>query len=307
MLQEVLDSLARQTFPFDLFEVIVVDDGGQDGTHEIASQIYPFRLRYIRQINQGDAVARNTGANESRAEILVSLDDDMILEQDYLKCLIAEVDRDHRKLVAGSWYLWLEDVNPLKDAARFEKITLREGPFEIPFVEINTHSLAIRRDHFLFLGMMQDLGFPGSSMWTDVDLAYRAYLKGFQFVRVGGAIIWHRDYVYRSLENRKKRMHEVAYRAVFLFRRSPDLIRFLPMFEDKRPVDWRLDSPGVILRKLVRQLNSTIAVLWFLAILRNISGRMPFPSKISNSLERWLIGGTIARGFYRGLKDFADR
>src|SRR5262245_22699266 len=41
---------------------------------------------------------------------------------------------------------------------------------------------------------MQDLGFPGSSMWCDIDLAYRAYQQGFDFRRSTQARCWHRDY-----------------------------------------------------------------------------------------------------------------
>ena len=79
MLKETLDSLAHQTLPFESFEVIVVDDGGEDGTKEITKQTFPFQLRYFWQTNQGDAAARDLGARESQAEILMSLDDDMVL------------------------------------------------------------------------------------------------------------------------------------------------------------------------------------------------------------------------------------
>lgn len=36
MLKQTLASLARQTFPCDKFEVIIVNDGGPDGTETVA-------------------------------------------------------------------------------------------------------------------------------------------------------------------------------------------------------------------------------------------------------------------------------
>lgn len=305
-LLEALDSIARQSLPFDRFEVIVVDDGGQDGTEEIQNRHFPYHLRYIRQENQGDAAARNTGAIASSAEILVSLDDDMVLEQDYLACLVAEIIGAQKRIAAGAWYLWLKDANPLGDPERFDETAIRKGSFEIPFTEVNTHSLAIRREDFTALGMMQDLGFPGSSMWTDVDLAYRAYRDDFQFIRVGDAIVWHRDYVFRSLENQKKRMREAAFRSVILFRRHPGLIRFLPMFEDKTPIDRKLDPPGLIYRKLARRMNATPPVLWMLEKAHQVLHKGKFSRQFSILLERWIVGGYIAQGYQFGLKELVE-
>ena len=80
MLREALNSLAQQTYPTDRFEIIVVDDGSTDGTDQIAAVAFPFTLRYFWQTNQGDATARNLGARQSQADILVFLDDDILVE-----------------------------------------------------------------------------------------------------------------------------------------------------------------------------------------------------------------------------------
>lgn len=303
MLKETLDSLTQQTLPSEAFEVIVVDDGGEDGTKAITHQVFPFHLRYFWQTNQGDAAARDLGARESRAEVLISLDDDMILEKDYLKYLVEEFVGEEKKIVAGSWYLWVEDHHPFSDENRFQKISRKDENTKIPFVEINTHSLAIRRQDYIALGMMQDLGFPGSRMWTDVDLAYRAYLQGYQFIRVGKAIIWHQDYVYKSLENHKRRMHTAAYRAVTLFKRHPKLIQHLPMFEDKTPIQWNQDSPKLIFRKIARWWASSAFVLSGLQQLYKLCEGMNFPSPKLEALERWIVGGFIFRGYRQGLKE----
>src|SRR2546421_12644556 len=73
LLREALKSLTRQTYPHDRIEVIVVDDGSTDGTAGIAAEAFSFSLRYFSESNQGDAAARNLGARQRQADILVFL------------------------------------------------------------------------------------------------------------------------------------------------------------------------------------------------------------------------------------------
>jgi GT2 family glycosyltransferase len=304
MLLDTLDSLAQQTLPSSQFEVLIVDDGGTDGTNEILKRDFPFRLLYFWKPNQGDALARNFGAEECNGDILVSLDDDMILEEDYLRTIIEPLEVEDRLLVAGSWYLWTRDSNPLTAGERFQQIAdERPSNQDLLFTEINTHSLAIRRDDFFRLGMMQDLGFPGSSMWTDVDLAYRAFLEGYRFLRVANAVIWHRDYVHRNLTNHKTRMYVTAYRSVRLFNKYPQLIDYLPMFDDKRPVQLRTDPFMMVIRKTVRKLTSRREILWILEKFFKILGEPANESPVQNALQRWIIGGYIYRGYRSGLSE----
>lgn len=307
MLSETLDSLAQQTFPFDGFEVIVVDDGSIDGVEEIAELHVPYQLRYLRQENQGDAAARNTGAMASRAEILVSLDDDMIPEGDYLEHLVNAVEGGATIIAAGASHVWLNETNPLLDHTRFQRLSPeRLINQELPFPKLCMNSMAVRRQDFFALGAMQDLGFPGSSLWSDVDFAYRAYLHGYQFILAGEAVIWHRDYVHRDLDTFKKRAGLMAYRAVRLFAKYPGLIDYLPMFDDKRPVDWKNDPSRLITRKLVRRCSSTRLVLWGLERLYYFSIRASQKPHLSGTLRRWIGGGNIANGYRQGLRDFKD-
>lgn len=70
---EAIDSVLAQTFKD--FEVIVVDDGSDDGTAKEAER-YGDRLTYLHQPNRGQASARNLGFVHSGGDYLAFLDSD---------------------------------------------------------------------------------------------------------------------------------------------------------------------------------------------------------------------------------------
>lgn len=84
----VLKSIAEQNFPFSSYEVVLVNNNSTDKTEEICKAFhtdYPFvQFRYVVELNQGLSYARNTGVNESRGDILVFVDDDATVFEDYL-------------------------------------------------------------------------------------------------------------------------------------------------------------------------------------------------------------------------------
>lgn len=90
--KETLESLDNQTYKN--FEVICVDDGSNDTTCKIIEnfkQNHRIDLLLIRQKNAGVSVARNTGIEHSKGEILLFLDADDMYRSNFLE----EVAKGH--------------------------------------------------------------------------------------------------------------------------------------------------------------------------------------------------------------------
>ena len=79
---QMFASLDRQTFRN--FEVIVVDDGSTDADTKARLQNLPVGTSVIHQENKGLAAARNTGFKAARADIVLPLDCDDVLEPTFL-------------------------------------------------------------------------------------------------------------------------------------------------------------------------------------------------------------------------------
>jgi glycosyltransferase involved in cell wall biosynthesis len=80
-------------------EVVVVDDGSQDGTAEEAERV---GARVIRQQNAGYIAAIKRGFREARGEIMVTMDGDGEHQAEDIPRLIAPILEDEADLVLGA-------------------------------------------------------------------------------------------------------------------------------------------------------------------------------------------------------------
>jgi GT2 family glycosyltransferase len=81
-----IESLLAQTYGVD--EIIVIDDGSQDATVEIARR-YPQVTIVRHRVNRGLGAARNTAVRTARNEFVASLDADCVAEPEWLAALVA--------------------------------------------------------------------------------------------------------------------------------------------------------------------------------------------------------------------------
>lgn len=101
-----LDSVIAQDYPFELFDVIVVDDESSDATPEIAAEYaarHPEHVRVLRQPNAGPMAAMNRGVAESRGEFVSFLDaDDAWLPHKTIRQVTAAQERPDVTMVCSN-------------------------------------------------------------------------------------------------------------------------------------------------------------------------------------------------------------
>jgi len=87
LLRDTLASLSRLQIDTP-WEVVVVDNNSPDNTHEIvdeAARSFPVRLQYVFEREQGRSAALNSGFRVAEGDIIVTTDDDVRVETDWLK------------------------------------------------------------------------------------------------------------------------------------------------------------------------------------------------------------------------------
>ena len=86
-IKECLDSVIAQTYP--KLEIIVVDDGSQDGSGKILDEyaVRDSRIKVIHRENSGPSAARNTGIRAAAGEYLCFVDSDDYISCDYVEKL----------------------------------------------------------------------------------------------------------------------------------------------------------------------------------------------------------------------------
>lgn len=305
-LRRILGLLTQQTFPAICFEVILIDDGSTDSTPSIQQEVFPFRLKYYRQNNQGEHLARNLGAEKGEGRILIFLDDDIIVGRDYIATLIQTHERYDKVIALGNLFLYIDANSSLfrRISAGLEgrEQDLKDDHIE-SFLECTSGVLSVKRDHYFSIGMMQLVSGSLRNRWGGLDFGYRAHKLGFKFIRCAGALAYHDDFDMKDLRAASYRWATVSKAAVPLFHKYPDLQRQIPMFRDKDPIAWQEDSSHLIARKLARHITSSRPSLRVMErIVSVLEQQYPSPALL-RLLYRWIISCYIFCGYRQGLRD----
>lgn len=178
LLKYCLDSLLAQTYPKDRYEIIIADDGSNDGTEEVVkgtAKTTVARVGYFKQPNKGPATARNLGIKKATGEIIAFIDDDCIADKEWLnnimECFNNSVAGVEGKVVSEGKTPFTHQVENLK------------GNLYL------TANIAYKNEVLLGVGLF-DEGFPyaGGEDW---DLAFKILEKGKKIRFSENAIVTH--------------------------------------------------------------------------------------------------------------------
>lgn len=186
---DTLEKLSQQKYDRDGFEVVVIDDGSNDGTSDAVSLFKKksnIDINLISQMNKGPAHARNAGIEISKHEYIVFLDSDCYpLTNDWLFNINNKVNDIRSKefddfLLGGrivmptdtlsQKFIYILDGYGTPDlgAVGFEK----QGDF----ISFPTTNLVVPKNTFRSVGGFDENIIFGSG--EDTDFCYRLWKSG---------------------------------------------------------------------------------------------------------------------------------
>jgi GT2 family glycosyltransferase/glycosyltransferase involved in cell wall biosynthesis len=201
-LDDCLSSLAEQSYPSDLFEVVFVDNGSSDGSVAHVKAGWPDVRVVELPTNLGFAGGINAGVKHAKGVYVALINNDARAHPDWLKHGVAAFDESMDVAMVASKILTLDgkSIDYAGGALSFYghgfKVgvgELDEGQFDRPGETLfgSGCALFMPRDLFLEVGGLDSDYF---AFFEDVDLGWRLWLMGYRVWYEPASVVYHRHH-----------------------------------------------------------------------------------------------------------------
>lgn len=189
------------------FALLVIDNASTDKTTEIVRRLRVPLLHNTE--NMGYAAGHNMGFRHSKSEYVITLNPDVTLKPDFLETIVAVMDNERDRVGSAQGLLFrvntIDSRSTIIDSAGlYLERNRRQGLW---FAEEDIHKVRLRR-RYIFgpdgaaacykRKMLDDIAIDGEIFdedffmhKEDVDICYRAQLRGWQSIMVPEAVGYH--------------------------------------------------------------------------------------------------------------------
>lgn len=175
-------------------EIIVVDNGSDDGSVDYLRQTYKQIKVVALEENQGFSRAMNIGVKASSHCLVIGLNNDTIVRPDFIHPLARHFADKDIFAVAAKMLLWdRKTLNFARAMARFQCGVFRRRLQDTEEAKDTLYAcgggFAVAKEKFLALGGFDE---AGMIYWEDADLSYRAWKRGWRTLYEPASIIYHK-------------------------------------------------------------------------------------------------------------------
>ena len=107
-IEATINSVLQQSYPKELIEIIIVNDGSTDGTVKILER-YENLSKIIHTKNRGVSYARNIGIENATGDFIQYLDSDDLLCPEKIELQVAALVKEQADVAYGNWDRFVEE------------------------------------------------------------------------------------------------------------------------------------------------------------------------------------------------------
>jgi GT2 family glycosyltransferase len=201
-LKDNLASLGELNYPKDNFEVILVDNGSKDGSVEYVRNSFPWVKVLRLDKNYGFCKPNNEGAKIAKGTYLVFLNNDTVVDKNWLQELVKGIQGESNVLCCASKILYYDRRNIINAAGG--KITQIGGGFYRGYGERDcgkyngftytgfgcAAGVLIDKNFFISIGGFDEDYFASCE---EHELGLRVWMYGYKVLYVPTAIMYHKE------------------------------------------------------------------------------------------------------------------
>jgi GT2 family glycosyltransferase/glycosyltransferase involved in cell wall biosynthesis len=199
LLEKYLPSVTASIEHLPGSEIIVVDNGSDDGSAAFVAERFPQVRVLALDRNLGFGGGSNAGFRAAKNDIVVLLNSDMRVEPDFLSPLLAGFTDE--KTFAVACQIFFSDPNKIREETGLTEAWWSQGALRVrhradasikdlfPCFYGGGGSCAYDRDKFLELGGFDHLLAP--FYLEDTDLGYMAWKRGWKVLYQPASVVYH--------------------------------------------------------------------------------------------------------------------
>ncbi|MBC7333540.1 MAG: glycosyltransferase family 2 protein, partial [Actinobacteria bacterium] len=199
-IKNCIESIGKVNYDSQKIEIVVIDNGSNDNSVNLIRENFPQVTLITNKKNIGFAPAVNMGARAASGKYVAIINNDIVVDRNWLIELVKAVNGDSEVVCAGSKVLNADGtkIDFVGGMVNFEgkgfqidygkPVSEDIHNQEMYYLFANGSSMLVDREVFLEVGGFDEDFF---AYYEDVDFGWRLWVLGYKVVFVPTSIVYH--------------------------------------------------------------------------------------------------------------------